>query len=144
MPLPLDPRFSPRRRYLLGISGGRDSMALLHSLLDAGAEKIVLCHLNHQLRGLFSSHDAGFVRDQAELHGLPFEIARTNVRRRADEFQQSRQRTKSEMIHRLLFKLVLRILLNVRGCNMKEGRWFPGGQQLSRFGLCYVRTAGAW
>lgn len=85
MPLPLDPRFSPRRRYLLGISGGRDSMALLHSLLDAGAEKIVLCHLNHQLRGLFSSHDAGFVRDQAELHGLPFEIARTNVRRRADE-----------------------------------------------------------
>lgn len=85
MPLPLDPRFSPRRRYLLGISGGRDSVALLHTLLEAGAEKIVLCHLNHQLRGLFSSHDAGFVRDQAELHGLPFEIARTNVRRRADE-----------------------------------------------------------
>ena len=76
MPLPLDSRFSPRRRYLLGISGGRDSVALLHALLDTGADKLVLCHLNHQLRGLFSVHDAAFVRELAELHGLPFEIAR--------------------------------------------------------------------
>ena len=66
MPLALDSRFSPRRRYLLGISGGRDSVALLHTLLEAGAQKVVLCHLNHQLRGLFSAHDAAFVRDQAE------------------------------------------------------------------------------
>ena len=83
MPLALDPRFSPRRRYLLGISGGRDSVALLHTLLEAGAQKIVLCHLNHQLRGLFSAHDAAFVRDQAEACNLPFEIARANVQRRA-------------------------------------------------------------
>ena len=85
MPLPLDSRFSPRRRYLLGISGGRDSVALLHALLDTGADKLVLCHLNHQLRGLFSVHDAAFVRELAELHGLPFEIARANVQRRSEE-----------------------------------------------------------
>ncbi len=85
MPLPLDSRFSPRRRYLLGISGGRDSVALLHALLDIGADKLVLCHLNHQLRGLFSVHDAAFVRELAELHELPFEIARANVQRRAEE-----------------------------------------------------------
>ena len=83
MPLALDSRFSPRRRYLLGISGGRDSVALLHTLLEAGAQKVVLCHLNHQLRGLFSAHDAAFVRDQAEACNLPFEIARANVQRRA-------------------------------------------------------------
>jgi len=82
--LALDPRFAPRRRYLLGISGGRDSVALLHALLDAGAEKLVLCHLNHQLRGLFSVHDAAFVRELAEKHGLPFEIARSLVARRAE------------------------------------------------------------
>jgi len=85
MALALDSRFSHRRRYLLGISGGRDSVALLHALLEAGSRKIVLCHLNHQLRGLFSTHDAGFVRDQAESCKLPFEIARTNVQRRAVE-----------------------------------------------------------
>ena len=85
MPLSLDPRLSPRRRYLLGISGGRDSVALLHCLLEAGARNLVLCHLNHQLRGLFSSHDAAFVRELAEAHDLPFEIARANVQRRSEE-----------------------------------------------------------
>ena len=85
MPLSLDSRFSPRRRYLLGISGGRDSVALFHALLEAGATKLVLCHLNHQLRGLFSAHDAAFVREIAESHGFPFEIARTNIRRLARE-----------------------------------------------------------
>jgi len=82
--LELDPRFAPRRRYLLAISGGRDSVALLHALLEAGANKIVLCHLNHQLRGLFSVHDAAFVRGLAETHNLPFEITRFNVQRRTE------------------------------------------------------------
>ena len=89
MPLPLDPRLGLRRRYLLGISGGRDSVALLHALLEAGADKLVLCHLNHQLRGLFSVHDAAFVRELAENHDLPFEIMRANVQRRAEEEQVS-------------------------------------------------------
>ena len=85
MPLALDSRFSPRRRYLLGISGGRDSVALLHTLLEARVQNVVLCHLNHQLRGLFSAHDAAFVRDLAEACNLPFEISRANVQRRAEE-----------------------------------------------------------
>ena len=83
--LELDPRLSLRSSYLLGISGGRDSVALLHALLAAGCRKITLCHLNHQLRGLFSSDDAAFVRDLAEKHELPFEIGRMNVQRIADD-----------------------------------------------------------
>ena len=74
--LVLDPRLDLRRRYLLGISGGRDSVALLHVLLEAGCRELVLCHLNHRLRGLFSAHDAAFVRELAERHELRFEIAR--------------------------------------------------------------------
>jgi tRNA(Ile)-lysidine synthase len=58
---------------------------LLHALLAAGHRKITLCHLNHQLRGLFSSDDAAFVRELAEKEGLPFEIGRMNVQRIADE-----------------------------------------------------------
>ncbi|NNC88998.1 MAG: tRNA lysidine(34) synthetase TilS [Akkermansiaceae bacterium] len=81
--------FGLRRRYLLGISGGRDSVALLHVLREAGAANLVLCHLNHQLRGLFSSDDAAFVRQLAEAHHLPFEIARANVKRLAEEQQCS-------------------------------------------------------
>lgn len=83
--LTLHPDFRPRRSYLLAISGGRDSVSLLHTLLGAGCRKITLCHLNHQLRGLFSSDDAAFVRGLADTHDLPFEIGRMNVARLASE-----------------------------------------------------------
>ena len=58
-------RFPPDARYLVGVSGGRDSVALLHWLVDLGYKKLVVCHLNHQLRGRFSDADARFVQKLA-------------------------------------------------------------------------------
>ena len=49
-------------RYLIGVSGGRDSVALLHWLIDLGYKKLIVCHLNHQLRGRSSDADARFVQ----------------------------------------------------------------------------------
>ena len=43
--------FPPHSRYLVGVSGGRDSIVLLHYLLDLGYRKLTVCHLNHQLHG---------------------------------------------------------------------------------------------
>jgi len=43
--------FPPDSRYLVGVSGGRDSIVLLDRLLDLGYCKLIVCHLNHQLRG---------------------------------------------------------------------------------------------
>lgn len=54
--------FPPTRRYLIGVSGGRDSVALLQSLVDLGYDKLVVCHFNHQLRGRSSDADARFVQ----------------------------------------------------------------------------------
>jgi len=53
--------FSPDGRYLVGVSGGRDSVALLHCLINSGYKKLVVCHLNHQLRGRASAADARFM-----------------------------------------------------------------------------------
>ncbi len=64
--------FSPRRKYLVGVSGGRDSVALLDCLLEAGFKKLVVCHLNHELRGRASAGDAAFVKRLAGRRGLPF------------------------------------------------------------------------
>src|SRR5438876_4346920 len=55
-------------RYLIGVSGGRDSVALLHLLMDVGYYKLIVCHLNHQLRGRSSDADARFVQKLVELH----------------------------------------------------------------------------
>jgi tRNA(Ile)-lysidine synthase len=53
--------FPPDARYLVGVSGGRDSIGLLHSLLDLGYRRLTVCHLNHQLRGRSSQADSRFV-----------------------------------------------------------------------------------
>ena len=53
--------FPPTARYLIGVSGGRDSVALLHWLISLGYERLIICHLNHRLRGRSSDADAGFV-----------------------------------------------------------------------------------
>src|SRR2546430_10729576 len=55
-------RFPRDARYLIGVSGGRDSVALLHWLIDLGYKKLIVCHLNHQLRGRSSDADARFVQ----------------------------------------------------------------------------------
>ena len=52
-------------RYLIGVSGGRDSVALLHWLVNLGYKKLIVCHLNHQLRGRSSDADARFVEKLA-------------------------------------------------------------------------------
>ncbi|HEU5312617.1 MAG TPA: tRNA lysidine(34) synthetase TilS [Candidatus Udaeobacter sp.] len=49
-------------RYLIGVSGGRDSVVLLHWLTNLGYKKLIVCHLNHQLRGRMSDADARFVQ----------------------------------------------------------------------------------
>jgi len=54
-------KFPRRRRYLIGVSGGRDSVALLHWLVDLGYRKLIVCHLDHQLRGRSSQADSRFV-----------------------------------------------------------------------------------
>ena len=53
--------FPPDSRYLIGVSGGRDSIVLLYRLLDLGYRKLTVCHLNHQLRGRSSQADFRFV-----------------------------------------------------------------------------------
>ena len=76
---------SRRRRYLVGVSGGRDSVALLHWLLGEGCRNLIVCHLNHGLRGRDSGADAAFVRRLAKSHDLAFETEKTPVRGIADE-----------------------------------------------------------
>ena len=56
---------SPRARYLVGVSGGADSMALLQGLLQLGFHHLVVCHLNHGLR-LESATEADWVQHQAD------------------------------------------------------------------------------
>ncbi len=72
-------KFPPRCRYLIGVSGGRDSVALLHWLVELGYRKLIVCHLDHQLRGRSSQADARFVEKVAAEYQADFEIGLANV-----------------------------------------------------------------
>jgi tRNA(Ile)-lysidine synthase len=74
---------SPKRRYLIGVSGGRDSVALLHWLSVRGHKNLIVCHLNHQLRGRSAAADARFVEKLASKYKVDFEIGSTNVKAQA-------------------------------------------------------------
>lgn len=72
--------FPPDGHYLVGVSGGRDSVALLHSLTQRSYKHLIICHLNHQLRGRSSDADTRFVERLAAKYDLDLELHSTNVR----------------------------------------------------------------
>ncbi|MCF6313030.1 MAG: tRNA lysidine(34) synthetase TilS [Verrucomicrobiales bacterium] len=72
--------YSPRRKYLIGVSGGRDSVMLLHALHQAGFKSLVVCHLNHALRGRASGQDAAFVKRLAQRLTYQYESQRVDVK----------------------------------------------------------------
>ena len=78
MKIDLSP-YDPPRPCLIGVSGGRDSVALLHILLEAGFTRLIVCHLDHRLRGRAGRADAAFVRKLAESHGLEAAIECADV-----------------------------------------------------------------
>jgi len=67
---------------LVGVSGGPDSVCLLH-ILDHLKEtlgvSLHVVHLNHMLRGAASDADAGYVSRLAQRLGLPVTVAERDV-----------------------------------------------------------------
>lgn len=73
---------------MLGVSGGPDSMALLHVLAELGKHSgwmLVVAHVDHGLRPAEAEAEADLVRDAAGRLGIPFVQARVEVRSWAAE-----------------------------------------------------------
>ena len=81
--------FSPDARYLIGVSGGRDSVALLHCMVDLSYRKLIICHFDHQLRGRSSQADVRFVEKLAAKYDVDLEIGSADVRAIADNRKMS-------------------------------------------------------
>lgn len=74
---------SPGERVLCAVSGGLDSMCLLH-MLDAWCKErggqLAAAHFNHRLRGGAADRDEEFVRETCEQWGIPLTAGRGDVR----------------------------------------------------------------
>ena len=68
---------------MVAVSGGPDSVCLLHILSGLRKElgiELHIAHLNHQLRGAESDADARYVRGLAKRLGIPATIASRDVK----------------------------------------------------------------
>ena len=63
--------FSPADRLLVAVSGGVDSMVLLHLLRQTGYT-LVVAHANFKLRGIESDRDEAFVKEICGNWRIPF------------------------------------------------------------------------
>lgn len=70
-------------KLLVAVSGGPDSLCLLHALAalrDTLPLEVYAAHLDHQLRGMESAADAAFVESSARAWGIPITLAAHDVR----------------------------------------------------------------
>jgi len=75
--------FASGHRVGVAVSGGADSVCLLHILHEIAARwdlSLTVLHLNHELRGTESEEDAAFVACLAAALGLPAIVERADVR----------------------------------------------------------------
>ncbi|MCE9518899.1 MAG: tRNA lysidine(34) synthetase TilS, partial [Verrucomicrobia bacterium] len=82
-------KLHPDKPALIAVSGGRDSVALLHWLVSEGWKKLIVLHLNHGLRGRSSDADEKFVRKLSEKLGSRCEIKKFDVARLAKKKKSS-------------------------------------------------------
>ena len=77
----------PGGRVLAAVSGGGDSVALLHLLAELAERNMValagVAHFNHRLRPPASDEDERFCRDLATRFGLPFVVESADVAKMA-------------------------------------------------------------
>lgn len=101
LPIPWPPAAAHKKRWLIGVSGGLDSMALMHMLKESGFRDVIVCHLDHGLRGRESAADARFVKRWAEKLGFSVEIARIDLRKQMAESGESLETAGRNARHRL-------------------------------------------
>lgn len=65
---------------LVGVSGGVDSMVLLHLLGQVGRWQLAVAHLDHGLRGPEARADAALVSETARQEGIPCFMGAADVR----------------------------------------------------------------
>jgi len=99
--------FSPKDKILLGVSGGVDSIVMLHLLIRAGYEA-GMAHCNFQLRGSESEEDHRFVAWLAENYNIPFFVKKFDTHQYASEqgisIQMAARRLRFEWFEHLRHK----------------------------------------
>ncbi|WP_223069017.1 tRNA lysidine(34) synthetase TilS [Paenibacillus caui] len=102
--------WAPRHMIVVAVSGGPDSVALLHILSlisqdESAALRLVVAHVNHGFRPAESAEEAEFVRGLAKKYGCPFELAELDVPSYMKESGMGGQEAARELRYRFLHQV---------------------------------------
>jgi len=90
--------FRPGQTIIIGLSGGPDSVALTNLLYQINSWfkmdwRLVIAHLNHQMRGRKSDRDERFARKMAANLGIPIYVSHKNIIQLSKRYKQSLEET---------------------------------------------------
>jgi tRNA(Ile)-lysidine synthase len=91
--------FATNQRVGVAVSGGADSVFLLHALHQLGPRwnlHLSVVHIDHGIRGDASRDDAEFVRGLAAGFALPFHLHRSDVPSMGDNLEQAARRVRHD------------------------------------------------
>ena len=98
----------PKEKVIVALSGGPDSVCLLHLLHELKAEldiKLYAFHLNHQIRGLDAHRDAWYCLSLCDEYEIPFFVDSTDVPRYAQTMKMTMEEAAREVRYKKLFHL---------------------------------------
>ncbi len=96
------------KKFAVGVSGGRDSMCLLHGLINCGAfdkRNISVVHVNHCLRKT-ADRDEAFVREFCDKNGLAFRAFKVDVETESREFGSTIEQAARKLRYGIFHDLV--------------------------------------
>lgn len=99
-------------RIIVGVSGGPDSLCLLHLLVNLRAEfdlTLSVAHLNHQLRGRDAQADADFVTEIATGWQLPVRVEACDVGTLASHRKQSIEEAARQIRYAFLWRAAIEV-----------------------------------
>ncbi len=99
-----------KSRLLIAVSGGQDSLALIHimnSLKKDLSLDLVVAHLNHNLRGIDSDLDSEFVVNLSNNFNVPFVVGNADVKSIQEVRKLSLEEAAREARYEFLAKTVL-------------------------------------
>jgi tRNA(Ile)-lysidine synthase len=99
---------NPSRKVLVAVSGGPDSVCLLHvlhQLREVLGIRLHVAHLNHQLRGEESDRDAEYVSDLAKKLDIPTTVERGDVTGYQDDHRLSLEEAAREVRYSFLARV---------------------------------------
>ncbi|MFH6943320.1 tRNA lysidine(34) synthetase TilS [Flavobacterium sp. FlaQc-50] len=97
--------FLENKKLFLAVSGGLDSMVLLHLLKQLPYEIAVL-HCNFQLRGLESFGDQNFIQEYCDTNKIPIFITQFDTEAFAKDYKLSTQVAARELRYSWFYELL--------------------------------------